>query len=142
MERKYWTLLAIAAAQGERISPVQLQKSLFLLGQACRDDLGDFYSFTPYNYGPFDSTIYLDAEELAVDGLVTIQESPRGRWSEYAATPAGLKTARELQDIVPGDVVDYLKRVVEWARGLSFQKLVRAIYKAFPEYQVKSVFHD
>ena len=32
MDRKDWTLLAIAAAKGEPLDPAQLQKSLFVLG--------------------------------------------------------------------------------------------------------------
>jgi len=38
--------------------------------------------------------------------------------------------------------VDYLKRLVCWARSLSFEHLIRAVYEAYPETRVKSIFRD
>ena len=49
LQKKDWTLLAIALADGQPLSPVQLQKSVFLFGkavlyhshvEACRTCLG------------------------------------------------------------------------------------------------------
>jgi hypothetical protein len=142
MDRKYWTLFAIAAADGEPVSPVQLQKSLFVLGAKYRGDLGKFYAFTPYNYGPFDATIYSDADELATEGLVAVQSSPRGRWDEYAVTLAGTRRVAVLRREAPSDALEYLQRIVAWSRQLSFQQLVRIIYREFPEYRRRSVFRD
>jgi hypothetical protein len=140
LKREEWALLAIAAAKGERLQPVQLQKVLFLLGKELPGAVGkDYYHFTPYNYGPFDSQAYADAEALAAEGLVSIERPCR--WAEYAATPAGLRRATELAtDNHPAWA--YLQRVVEWARGLSFKALVRAIYAAYPEFRANSVFQD
>src|SRR5436190_18669612 len=81
MEPKDWTLLVISAADSRGLSPVQLQKSLFLLErrlseEAPAEKLGEsFYEFVPYNYGPFDVKVYQDAEALEERGLVTIQSS-------------------------------------------------------------------
>ena len=40
LRRRDWTLLAVAAAGGASLTPVQLQKILFLLGE--RQKFGDF----------------------------------------------------------------------------------------------------
>ena len=145
MARKDWTLLAIAAAEGEVLSPVQLQKSLFLLSRNLPNLVGeDFYTFRPYNYGPFSIEIYHDAKTLASEGLVSIQEAPEQRWKKYRATPAGLERAVHLvrSEDVPEVAVRYLRTAVAWTRSLSFNELLRSIYAHFPEYKVHSVFQS
>ena len=109
MTRQDWLLLVLAAADGKPLSPLQLQKSLFLgsvdisrsfplsrestspcrsggaIGGPARPNgvggsaacpkcqhnlvgydlarlLGsDFYTFRPFDYGPFDAAVYRDA---------------------------------------------------------------------------------
>ena len=79
LQRKDWTLLAIALAGGLPLSPAQLQKAVFLFGEQMPKDVlpEDFYDFQPYNYGPFCRDVYTDAEELAAEGLVEISADPR-----------------------------------------------------------------
>ena len=77
MTRQDWLLLVLAAAGGKPLSPLQLQKSLFLVGYDLAKLVGaDFYTFRPFDYGPFDATVYQDAEEQAAQGLVTIRSHP------------------------------------------------------------------
>jgi len=142
VKRRHWVLLAIAAAEGEPLTPVQLQKSLFLLGKLSEKKPKDFYNFVPYNYGPFDAAIYHDAERLSEDGLIIIRQSPGQRWNEYAATASGLTHAKELEAEIPARTAKHLRRLVAWTRPFSFQELVRLIYKLFPAYRVQSVFKD
>ena len=139
MYRKDWTLLAIAAAEGEPISPVQLQKSLFLLGKKLPRELGsDFYQFRAYNYGPFAVEIYQDAEELECEGLVVILGG--GSWRQYAVTPQGIQKAEELKQRAPARAFEYLEAAVAWTRSLPFEDLLRAIYTHYPQYRANSVF--
>jgi hypothetical protein len=122
---------------------VQLQKSLFLLGTNFAKVVGsDFYDFLPYNYGPFNASIYADAERLERDGLVAIKRDSLQRWREYVATNDGLTRARELAAKTEPGASDYLRRVVLWAKSLTFQQLVGTIYKNFPSYRVNSVFSE
>jgi hypothetical protein len=138
--KKDWTLLALAAADGRPLSPVQLQKALFIFGQRMPKAVAhDFYDFRPYNYGPFDAKIYSDAEELARGGAVGIVETGKS-WSQYAATPDGIARAKELLALVPRDAGTYLRSLVAWVASLSFQDLLRAVYEKYPEYAVNSVF--
>jgi len=139
---KDWTLLTIASAKGDALSPVQLQKSLFLIGrnlsvsQRCGPR---FYKFKPYDYGPFNSQIYLDAESLSSEGMIDVYSGVRA-YREYAATRTGLARAKDLRSRLDPIARSYLDRVVAWTRGLSFGDLVRAIYSAYPEMRKNSVF--
>ena len=75
MEKRDWLLLALAAAKTKGLTPVQIQKSLFLFGENMSGIGGSrFYKFVPYNYGPFDKRIYSDAEALETEGLVVIEK--------------------------------------------------------------------
>lgn len=145
MDRKDWALLVVAAADGGPISPVQLQKALFLITQnlqpAQRKTSSGFYKFTPYDYGPFDGAAYRDAEALERDGLVEITAPPH-QHREYCATQAGLDRAEQLRRDLSPNVVEYLDKVVAWVRSLSFTDLVRAIYRVYPEMRANSVFRD
>jgi uncharacterized protein YwgA len=132
-------MLAISSSKGRGLSPVQLQKVLFLLGKELPLVVGgDFYQFEPYNYGPFDKGVYQDAEGLSYAGYVSISNS--GRLTEYSATPEGLKYAEEIRARAPQRGIEYLGKIVGWAQSLSFSALVRAIYQKYPEYRANSVF--
>jgi hypothetical protein len=133
-------MLAIGYARGSGLSPVQLQKTLFLLGKELPNETGqDFYNFIPHNYGPFDRAVYSDADLLAGFGLVSKNDSGRGFW-EYSPTREGLTYAEKLRNTAPGKAVAYLEKIVPWAQRLSFSALVRAIYARYPEYKANSVF--
>lgn len=138
MTRRDWTLLALAAARGRPLTPAQLQKALFLLGKKGKVG-GAFYNFRPYNFGPFSAEIYQDAESLEAEGLVRIDRKEPGRpWALYAATADGISAADRIK--VDGKTREYLVRLVDWARSLSFQQLVSAVYREFPEQRANSVF--
>ncbi len=143
MDRKDWLLLVIAAAEGDLLSPVQLQKSMFLLGKEQKSAVGKgFYNFIPYAYGPFCVDLYHDAEDLERQGLVSIHLNLSGRWREYRATPAGVERAREIGECTNKQVVDYVSRTVNWIKGMSFHQLVKEIYDKYPAYRKHSVFQD
>lgn len=136
-----WVLLAVSFAGDRGLSPVQLQKVLFLLAQEVPNDVGDdFYRFGPYNYGPFCKRVYQDAEHLSEQGLIVMQEVQGQRWKRFTISGAGAERARELLIESKNRPTEYLRRVVEWASKLSFAELVRAIYQRYPAYRENSVF--
>ena len=143
MTRRDWTLLVIATAKSP-VSPVQLQKALFLLGEnLTRDQIGtgSFFHFTPYDYGPFDSDVYAEAEQLERERLVQI-ETPAFSYRQYLATDDGRARAEDLKRQLSTDAAVYLEQVVTWVRSRSFNDLVRAIYQAYPHMKANSVFRD
>ncbi len=140
IERKDWALIVIAEARCRHMSPVQLQKALFLLSMEAKEDVGDdFYDFKPYDYGPYDSDVSTDAELLVEEGLLT---SKRHRWTEFAATLDGVEKANKLKMSLESKAAAYVTEVVAWVCSLSFTQLVSAIYKKYPAMKENSVFSD
>lgn len=140
-----WTLLVIAEAGTRSVQPVQLQKSLFLISQNLKKpdlttDPDHFYLFRAYDYGPFCGAVYDDAEILETEGLVEIQHPPATRYKLYRITPSGTARASELRLILSKQALDYLGGVVKFTQNVSFNDLVSAIYKAYPEMRENSVF--
>jgi uncharacterized protein YwgA len=88
VDRRDWLLAAIAQAGDRGLTPIQIQKILFLLKMEAATYVGDrFYHFEPYNYGPFSSAIYADVDILVASGFVA--EKPAGRYSVFYPTEAG-----------------------------------------------------
>ena len=140
MKRTDLLLKIIVAANGEPVTPVQLQKIAFLVGMQFPDELPpDYYQFQPYDYGPFCVTIYRDAELLEREGLITIRRHPRGGWKEYMASYTAAAT--DLR-VIPHHIRDFIDDKVKWAREVGFQEIVRTIYVDFPQYKVNSVFQS
>lgn len=143
MERKEWILLAVDCAKNGILSPLQLQKSLFLLSRKYPNKVGDrFYEFEPYNYGPFDKEIYSDSTILAEQGFLVIQHPTGKRWAGYSITRPGMEYAERLRTKPSQAATKYLCKIVEWVQGLTFSELLSAIYKAFPEFKKNSVFQE
>ncbi len=140
---KDWMLLIIAEAGALPVQPVQLQKSLFLIGRNLeKTDLAtdNFYSFQAYDYGPFCGAVYDDAEILETERLIEIQRPPTTRYKLYSITPTGTTRADELRRKLSERALDYLSNVVKFTQSVSFNELVSAIYKAYPEMRENSVF--
>jgi uncharacterized protein YwgA len=141
MDRQDWLLAVIAAAGEVGLSPVQLQKGMFLLGREKPDEVAlDYYVFEPYDYGPFSAQIYADAEALSWKGLVAIDNPFSRGWRRYAATKAGFEMAADLLSKMPNPASEYIAHTVQWIRAQSFPDLIRSIYEKYPEYREKSVF--
>ena len=114
-------------------------RNRFLIRENLPEAVGDdFYEFVPYSYGPFCAEVYQDAERLqSRNRFVHIEQ---GQYKQYSVTPAGRNHATELEGDLPPETVDYVHRVVAWAKSLSFSELVQAIYQKYPDYRVNSVF--
>jgi len=140
-----WVLLAIDASSAKSLSPVQLQKALFLFTRnldSAQRMTSSFYQFEPYDYGPFDRTVYDDAEALEKSGYIVIDCPHSTGRRRYSATAAGSQRAASIRESLRLETREYLDRVVAWMTGLTFNGLVKAIYKEYPEMRVNSVFQD
>ncbi len=141
LDRDEMLLVMLSLADGKPLTPVQLQKSLFLADDKVRRAFGSRYNFEPYDYGPFDQQVYADARALARGGLIEISTDPRG-WNTYAATADGIKRANKLQGRLSKEQRDILGRILGLVCRLSFSELVSAIYKKYPKMRARSVFRD
>ena len=143
MQRSDILLMAVATAGDSGLSPVQLQKTLFLVGQSGLDAVpSDFYAFEPYNYGPFSKLVYEDADSLAQQGLVGRASVPGQTWAKYVITGKGEQRSREVEAETKAPLREYIGRVVAWVQDLSFNELLRSVYKAYPDYRRNSVFQE
>ena len=139
--RQDWLLLALSKSPGGVMSPVQIQKSMFLFGQEVGSLVGpEFYSFEPYDYGPFDAAIYLDLRRLMNEGHVRGEWSPDRSWKNYTITRSGRNVVLALERDADPRLTEFLGRIVDWVKGQSFSDLLRSVYAAYPEFAVNSVF--
>ena len=134
-------LAAMSPAGTGSFSPVQVQKLFFLLDEnVAVQTNGPHFNFEPYDYGPFDKDVYLELENLQSDGLAEIL-MPSGPGSRiYKLTDEGFRTGERSFEELPEDIRRYIGEAVNFVRSLSFAELVSAIYKAYPEMRVNSVF--
>ena len=138
MERKDFVLAVLSSCPDANYNPVQIQKFFFLIDRKISKLVdGPYFNFTPYDYGPFDKRVYSTLEDLAEEGFVTIEETS---YRSYTTTKRGQKKGQELFDELQEKARGYIIRLSEYVRSLSFNELVSAIYKAYPEMRVNSVF--
>lgn len=136
-------LLAVLAQGGSKpFRPVHVQKILFVLDRK-RPELFDEnagYRFVKYDYGPFDSSIYHDLEALEHSGDVEIDRESGYRYRVYNATLQGAEKGRAFLSQMPAEDREFLKKTVDLLLPLSFGQLVKAIYRAYPDWKENSVF--
>lgn len=123
------------------MSPVQVQKLFFILDRELSDVTGGpYFKFEPYDYGPFDATVYRELDKLALSGFVSVVNGTNPR--RYELTEAGKRQGLEIAESLPASAKEYILEIGNLVRRLSFQELVSAIYKKYPEMKVKSVFRE
>lgn len=141
MDKRDLLLGALAAADGEVYSPVQVQKLLFLLERKIPQRIGGpLFNFQPYDYGPFDKEVYRVLEVLSSEGSVCIADSAQGDWKEYRTSPVGQKQGEQILENLPPRIAEYFRQLSKWVRKLSFRQLVSIVYEAYPEMRANSVF--
>lgn len=142
MTRQQVLLAILAAAEGRSYTPVQIQKAVFLVSRNLPHLItdGEPFAFVPYDYGPFDSAVYDEAERLASSGLAAIVPSGVGRWNIYSATEEGVRAGIEILASVDVASSEYISNVSQWVRSQGFGALVRSVYEAYPEMRANSIF--
>lgn len=133
-------LVALAAMPGGNSTPVQIMKMLFLMDRKAPGAFGGpKFNFAPYDYGPFDRSVYEAVETLATRRLVEIVG---GRPRMYRLTEEGRTEASILADRIQPAFLDYFQHLGSWISSLGFSQLVSAIYREFPDMRVNSVFRE
>ena len=142
MKRQEILLAALASVPNRAFRPVHLQKTLFLLDRRAPKlfSATSRYDFQPYDYGPFDSAVYADAEQLANEGLVEIDKDPVRGHKLYSATESGASRGAKLLKQLTRDQASAIITTAKLVTKLSFRDLVAAIYKAYPDMKTNSVF--
>ncbi len=140
LNNKEWILLILSSAEGKALTPIQLQKCMFLVGRKVNTG-NDFYIFKPYDYGPFAPEIYHDVEELEKEELINIGYASNLRWKLYSITHQGQKAVEEIKKGVPKSIIAMIStEIVGWVLEKGFRDLVKEIYQEYPDFAVNSVF--
>lgn len=139
MNRREIILAAFAPAKGSKYTPVQVQKLLFLIDREIPELVdGPHFNFRPYNYGPFDSSVYDELSSLAQENLVEV--IPEVTWYSYRLTDNGQIAGEALLESLQPKAKQFIQQSSDFVRSLSFAQLVSAIYKAYPDMKINSVF--
>ena len=105
--------------------PIQLRKSLYLVGQRFpKLTAGSFYSFSATSSGPVSAEVSRDVNLLAMIGLVAIDVTAPGERA-YRVTPMGLERAQKLEKQADPDAFQFLRRTVAWVRTRSVEQLLQ-----------------
>ena len=138
-DRGDWLLLAIGNTV---IEPIQLQKLMFLFAQESTVPTDEKYDFVPYNWGPCSFEIYDDLEAFFNAGLIERYHIAGKRWCRYALTTDGRSHLRKrlLRLSRPNRLKMYNRR--RWVKNQSFEDLLHAVYRQYPEYATRSVFAE
>ena len=135
-------LLAALSAGGRGVSydPVHVQKLMFLIDREVAGDVdGPHFNFRPYDYGPFDSTVYTELERMQRLGLTAIVI---GYYRSYGLTEEGYARGVALLETLPERARDFINRAANWVRSVSFSQLVSAIYDKYPDMKTASIFRQ
>jgi hypothetical protein len=120
-----WALLVIGAS-ADGLLPIQLQRSLYLLGERSAElNRSGFYRFQPVGSGEFSEQVYADVDLLSKDGLVSIRFSERDGARIYRLTPAGAERAKKLEKLARPELIQFLRRTVSWVSTRSVDQLLR-----------------
>ena len=80
-------------------------------------------------------------ESLVVDGMIEEIDVPGKSWKQFRLTEKGQPEGEKaLGSIEKEQIRQYVKDLSAFIHGLTFPQLVSAIYRAYPEMRVNSVF--
>jgi len=141
MTRDQVVLAVMSTASQKGFRPVQIQKLFFLVDDRFSNHTGGpHFVFEPYDYGPFDQSVYHKLDELERDGYVEVTDQLYPRC--YSLTDAGQELGEEAFSKLDENVQEKLEQLSKFVRALSFGDLVSAIYREYPEMKVNSVFSE
>jgi hypothetical protein len=143
LTRQDWPLLLISrSALGvdgpETLDPVRIQKGMFLLSM--RGPQRNLYSFRPYDWGPYSSTLNADLGALVAERALMTEAEPGRTWARYGPTSAGEGRASDVASYLPTATVQWLGQARRFLTTRTFSKLLSEVYEMYPEYATQSRF--
>jgi uncharacterized protein len=138
LDRQDIILLLAAGADGPyALDPIRLMKGSFIVSQAGRQEWRDLYDFQPYDYGPFDTSVYRARDALLTKDLLAAEGG--GRYPAYHLTDVGKQRVEELEQALDEKSSTWLRGVGHYVTSKSFTSLLDALYERFPEFTTRSV---
>lgn len=123
--RQGWLLLAIELSGKSGLSPVQLQRILFLVGQKREEHLGPgFYQFEANGFGPTSPALYADIDALVTAEHVEKQWVPEASSSALRLSGTGRTWAEVCRRKAKKDALSGLEDAVAWVKEQSYLDLI------------------
>lgn len=138
MKRREWLLLLLDGG----MDPIRIQKGMFLFAMESGAPSPELYRFEPYNWGPFSRPIYGDLEALEADGLIERVPVRGATYAQYRRTSAGNAAAERLSGKANPGHIGYLLQLRTNVASATFDRLLRGVYKKYPEYASRSIFNQ
>jgi DNA-binding PadR family transcriptional regulator len=137
--RQQWLLMFLASPGGQYYTDqIRIMKGMFLLSQEGPGELQGLYRFTPYHYGPFNTSVYHDLDALEVAGLVRHDLVEGGNRRRYDLTDKGRHAVSGIAGLGKREV-EAIRAVKRHVTSLSFLDLLKDVYRKYPDYAVNSV---
>ncbi len=116
---------------------VKLVKAIFLIqSEATHKNIDSFsYSFYRWDYGPFDSSIYRDLEELRLKNLISITVEQDSAYPEktYKLTSKGRKELQQLDVNAPLNTI-----IKKWTNKVNSMRRDEVLQFVYEKSNVKS----
>ena len=138
VDRQDVMLLIADGADGPfPLDPIRLMKGCFIVAEIGPDEWKRLFEFRPYDYGPFDPSVYRACDALLGKGLLVA--TPAGRYSHYTITETGRERASSIATEMDPSLAEWLRNIGHWVTSKSFNDLLREIYDRFPDYASRSI---
>lgn len=119
---------------------IRMQKAVFLLTKRGPEKWSLLYDYQPYNWGPYSPTLVHDLEAWVRTGELAVEDYPHSRYGQYETTPAGEAEAERVWGELTPAQQDFVRSVRRFVTRRSFNRLLRDVYAAYPDYATKSQF--
>lgn len=127
--REDFVVKVLSLTPNETFSPVQIQKLFFLLEKRLNVGLFDF---KPHHYGPYDrnlTALLTFSEKIEIKNINGI---------EHYQIKQGETV--EISNFLTLEQREFVAKMINFVKSLSFKQLCMAIYKEFPEMAENSIF--
>ena len=129
-----------AVDEAEPLDRLRMQKGVFLLVMRGQPEWKQTFEFTPYDWGPYSFDLARTVEGLLAEDLLTKEAFPGRNYSRYRTTQAGERLIAELTAGRPRDEQTFICATRKYVTSRSFARLLREVYKAYPDYAANSRF--
>jgi len=130
-------LLMAAGADGPfPLDPIRVMKGCFLVAQRGTAEWRTLFSFEPYDYGPFDASVYRARDALIAREMLSVDRSVRH--GAYSLTESGRERVANLRRVIGDDGADWLRRIGQYVTSKSFTDLLDEVYALYPEFATRS----
>lgn len=136
LEKREVLLLSFLKNCDSKVSKTKLQKLVFLAQD--EGNIGEFYNFKKYDYGPYSKEIIKDIEKLEDKDIVSISKSKTfgGNIREkYSIKNRGDRILRNLEEDGKCEtIINISDTTYEKYGKLSLREIINSIYDKHPEY--------